>query len=31
VKYLGEKMNTYKWIGIVTIIVGVALIGVGSV
>jgi len=31
VKYLGEKMNVYKWIGIAAIIVGVASIGIGSV
>ncbi len=30
VKYLGEKMNKYKWLGIMLIIVGVAFIGYGS-
>ena len=29
VKYLGERMNKYKWVGIVCIIIGVALIGMG--
>ncbi len=29
VKYLGEKMNKYKWVGIGCIIIGVALIGMG--
>lgn len=27
-KYLGEKMNTFKWMGIFLIMVGVVLIGV---
>tara|TARA_Y100000310_G_scaffold57142_1_gene52361 strand:+ start:84 stop:437 length:354 start_codon:yes stop_codon:yes gene_type:complete len=31
VKMLHEKMNTYKWIGIFIIILGVSLIGFGSV
>jgi len=30
VKFLGEKMNKYKWIGIALIIIGVSFIGVGS-
>ena len=30
VKFLGEKMNLYKWLGIAAIIVGVTLIGIGS-
>ena len=30
VKFLGEKMNKYKWIGISLIIIGVAFIGFGS-
>lgn len=30
VKYLGEKMNKFKWLGIVFIILGVTFIGVGS-
>ena len=30
VKYLGEKMNDYKWLGLVGIILGVVLIGFGS-
>jgi len=30
VKYLGEKMNKWKWIGLIGIIVGVVLIGIGS-
>lgn len=30
VKFLGEKMNKLKWIGITLIIIGVSLIGVGS-
>lgn len=28
--YLKEKMNTYKWLGIMSIIFGVILIGFGS-
>ncbi len=31
VKYLGEKMNNYKWTGIILIILGVAFIGYGSI
>ena len=30
VKFLGEKMNKFKWIGIALIIVGVSFIGLGS-
>jgi uncharacterized membrane protein len=30
VKFLGEKMNSFKWIGIALIIVGVTFIGIGS-
>ena len=30
VKFLGEKMNKLKWLGIAFIITGVALIGFGS-
>lgn len=30
VKFLNEKMNSYKWIGILLIITGVAFIGLGS-
>ena len=30
VKFLGEKMNKYKWIGIALIIIGVSFIGIGS-
>jgi len=30
VKFLGEKMNRYKWLGILCIIIGVSLIGLGS-
>lgn len=30
VKFLGEKMNKIKWLGIALIIIGVSLIGVGS-
>ena len=30
VKFLGEKMNKYKWLGIGFIILGVSLIGAGS-
>ena len=29
VKFLGEKMNKLKWIGIASIIIGVAFIGMG--
>ena len=30
IKFLGEKMNTMKWLGIALIIVGVSFIGIGS-
>ena len=30
VKFLGEKMNKFKWAGIALIILGVSLIGFGS-
>ena len=30
IKFLGEKMNKYKWIGIALIIMGVSFIGFGS-
>ncbi|MBL7056139.1 EamA family transporter [Candidatus Woesearchaeota archaeon] len=30
VKFLGEKMNRMKWLGILSIIIGVSLIGLGS-
>jgi len=30
VKFLGEKMNSIKWLGIALIIVGVSFIGIGS-
>lgn len=30
VKFLGEKMNKFKWLGIALIITGVSLIGIGS-
>lgn len=30
VKFLGEKMNALKWIGISLIIIGVSFIGIGS-
>jgi len=30
VKILGEKMNKWKWISLVGIIIGVVLVGVGS-
>ena len=30
VKMLGERMNKYKWVGIVLIVLGVSLIGLGS-
>ena len=30
VKFLGEKMNRLKWLGIALIIIGVTFIGVGS-
>ena len=30
VRFLGEKMNKYKWTGITLIILGVTFIGIGS-
>ena len=30
VRFLGEKMNRMKWLGIALIIIGVSLIGIGS-
>ena len=30
VKFLGERMNNLKWLGIILIIIGVAFIGLGS-
>lgn len=30
IRYLGEKMNRYKWTGIGLIIIGVSCIGLGS-
>ena len=30
VKFLGEKMNRFKWIGVALIIIGVIFIGLGS-
>ena len=30
VKFLGEKMNKYKWFGIVLIVLGVIFIGIGG-
>ncbi|HLC61338.1 MAG TPA: EamA family transporter [Candidatus Nanoarchaeia archaeon] len=30
VKFLGEKMNKYKWMGIFLIILGVSFMGLGS-
>ena len=30
VKFLGEKMNKFKWLGIALIIAGVTFIGIGS-
>lgn len=30
IKFLNEKMNAFKWIGIALIIIGVAFIGFGS-
>ena len=29
-RFLGEKMNKFKWLGILLIIIGVSLIGIGS-
>lgn len=30
IKFLGERMNKFKWLGIALIIIGVSFIGVGS-
>ena len=30
IKFLGETMNSYKWLGIIAIIAGIASIGYGS-
>ena len=30
VKFLGEKMNKFKWLGIALVIIGVSFIGIGS-
>jgi drug/metabolite transporter (DMT)-like permease len=30
IKFLGEKMNRWKWAGIALILIGVSLIGVGA-
>ena len=30
IKFFGEKMNKWKWLGIAAILVGVSLIGLGS-
>jgi len=30
VKYLGEKMNGYKWVGIILILIAVIFIGLGA-
>ena len=30
IKFLKEKMNKYKWIGIILIIIGVSFIGLGA-
>jgi len=30
IKFLGEKMNSTKWLGILLIIIGVSFIGLGS-
>jgi len=29
-KFLNEKMNKLKWLGVITIVIGITLIGVGS-
>jgi len=29
-KFLGERINKYKWIGVVLILIGIASIGIGS-
>ncbi len=30
IKFLGEKMNSWKWLGVIAILAGVSLIGFGS-
>ena len=30
IKYLGEKMNTWKWIGVVSIMLGISIMGYGD-
>lgn len=30
IRFLGEKMNLYKWLGVALIILGVSFIGLGS-
>lgn len=30
IKFLGEKMNLYKWMGLLVIIFGISLIGLGN-
>ena len=30
IKYLGEKMDKWKWLGLIGIFIGVTLIGIGS-
>jgi uncharacterized membrane protein len=29
VRFLGERMNNYKWLGIILIIIGISFIGIG--
>ena len=31
IKYLGENMNTWKWIGVVSIMLGITIIGLGDI
>jgi drug/metabolite transporter (DMT)-like permease len=31
VRFLGEKMNPWKWMGIIAIMVGISLLGLGDV
>jgi len=31
IKYLGEKMNIYKWAGTIIIVAGIVLIGIGDI
>jgi len=30
VKFLGEKMNGHKWIGVILVVAGVTLVGIGG-